>query len=118
MNLPLHGTVVVEVSSFVAAPLCGVTLAQLGAEVIRVDPIGGASDFRRWPLAESGTSIYWTGLNKGKRSAAIDLRSPDGQRLVQRLIVEGDGIVVTNAAGLDWLSHRRLASLRSDVIHV
>src|ERR1700726_2061819 len=118
MNLPLHGTVVVEVSSFVAAPLCGVTLAQLGAEVIRVDPIGGASDFRRWPLAESGTSIYWTGLNKGKRSAAIDLRSPDGQRLVQRLIVEGDGIVVTNAAGLDWLSHQRLGALRSDVIHV
>src|SRR5271167_4904209 len=118
MNLPLHGTVVVEVSSFVAAPLCGVTLAQLGAEVIRVDPIGGASDFRRWPLAESGTSIFWTGLNKGKRSAAIDLRSPDGQRLVQRLIVEGDGIVVTNAAGLDWLSHQRLASVRSDVIHV
>jgi 2-methylfumaryl-CoA isomerase len=118
MNLPLHGTVVVEVSSFVAAPLCGVTLAQLGAEVIRVDPIGGASDFRRWPLAESGTSIYWTGLNKGKRSATIDLRSPEGQELVQRLIVEGDGIVVTNAAGLAWLSHERLAAMRSDVIHV
>lgn len=118
MNLPLHGTVVVEVSSFVAAPLCGVTLAQLGAEVIRVDPIGGASDFRRWPLAESGTSIYWTGLNKGKRSAAIDLRSPEGQELVQRLIVDGDGIVVTNAAALAWLSHERLAAMRSDVIHV
>ncbi len=47
-----------------------------------------------------GTSIYWTGLNKGKRSATIDLRSPDGQELVQRLIVEGDGIVVTNAAAV------------------
>jgi 2-methylfumaryl-CoA isomerase len=118
MNMPLHGTVVVEVSSFVAAPLCGVTLAQLGAEVIRVDPIGGAADFRRWPLAESGASIYWTGLNKGKRSAAIDLRSTEGQELVQRLIVEGDGIVVTNAAGLAWLSHDRLAAMRSDVIAV
>ncbi len=118
MNMPLNGTVVVEVSSFVAAPLCGVTLAQLGAEVIRVDPIGGASDFHRWPLAESGASIYWTGLNKGKRSAAIDLRSPVGQDLVQRLIVEGDGIVVTNSAGLAWLSHERLAAMRSDVIHV
>jgi 2-methylfumaryl-CoA isomerase len=116
--MPLQGTVVVEVSSFVAAPLCGVTLAQLGAEVIRVDPIGGASDFRRWPLAQSGSSIYWTGLNKGKRSAAIDLRAPEGQQLVQRLIVEGDGIVVTNAAGLAWLSHERLAAMRSDVIHV
>lgn len=117
-RLPLHGLSVVEVSSFVAAPLCGMTLSQLGAEVIRVDPIGGASDVQRWPLAADGTSIYWTGLNKGKRSATIDLRSAEGQRLVQRLIVEGDGVVVTNAAGLSWLSHDALAALRADVIHV
>lgn len=51
MTLPLNGIQDVEVSSFVAAPLCGMTLAQLGAEVIRVDPIGGAADYRRWPLA-------------------------------------------------------------------
>ena len=115
---PLNGVTVVEVSSFVAAPLCGMTLSQLGAQVIRIDPIGGASDVNRWPLTADGTSIYWTGLNKGKRSATIDLRSPEGQDLVQRLIVEGDGIVVTNAAGLSWLSHDRLAAKRSDVIHV
>jgi 2-methylfumaryl-CoA isomerase len=117
-GLPLSGITVVEVSSFVAAPLCGMTLAQLGAEVIRVDPIGGASDMRRWPLAASGTSLYWTGLNKGKRSATVDLRSPEGQQLVARLIVEGDGIVVTNAAGLAWLAYERLAQMRPDVIHV
>jgi 2-methylfumaryl-CoA isomerase len=116
--LPLSGLTVVEVSSFVAAPLCGMTLSQLGAQVIRVDPIGGASDVQRWPLSADGTSIYWTGLNKGKRSATIDLRSVDGQQLVQRLIIEGDGIVVTNTAGLSWLSHDRLAAKRSDVIHV
>ncbi len=116
--LPLTGISVVEVSSFVAAPLCGMTLSQLGAQVIRIDPIGGASDVGRWPLAPTGASIYWTGLNKGKRSATIDLRSPVGQELVQRLIVEGDGIVVTNAAGLSWLSHDLLAAKRSDVIHV
>ncbi|OBG66559.1 CoA transferase [Mycobacterium sp. E3339] len=118
MTGPLGGLTVVEVSSFVAAPLCGMTLSQLGAEVIRIDPIGGASDVQRWPLAADGTSIYWTGLNKGKRSATIDLRSPDGQELVARLIVEGDGVVVTNAAGLSWLSHEALAGKRSDVIHV
>ncbi|MGE2815965.1 CoA transferase [Mycobacterium heidelbergense] len=117
-ELPLSGLTVVEVSSFVAAPLCGMTLGQLGAQVIRVDPIGGASDVQRWPLAADGTSIYWTGLNKGKRSATIDLRSAEGQELVQRLIVEGDGIVVTNAAGLSWLSHDQLSARRSDVIHV
>lgn len=117
-GLPLAGLTVVEVSSFVAAPLCGMTLSQLGAEVIRVDPIGGASDVQRWPLSADGTSIYWTGLNKGKRSATIDLRAAEGQALVQRLIVEGDGIVVTNAAGLSWLSHDVLAAKRPDVIHI
>ncbi|MGZ4564015.1 MAG: CoA transferase [Mycobacterium sp.] len=94
------------------------TLGQLGAEVIRIDPIGGASDVQRWPLAADGTSIYWTGLNKGKRSATIDLRSPEGQELVQRLIIEGDGVVVTNAAGLSWLSHEVLTNKRPDIIHV
>jgi 2-methylfumaryl-CoA isomerase len=93
------------------------TLNQLGAQVIRVDPIGGASDTQRWPLTADGTSIYWTGLNKGKRSATIDLRSPDGQELVRRLIVEGDGIVVTNAV-LPWLNYDALAADRSDVVHV
>ncbi|OBA78648.1 mesaconyl-CoA isomerase [Mycobacterium sp. 1164966.3] len=115
---PLAGITVVEVSSFVAAPLCGMTLSQLGAQVVRIDPIGGASDVQRWPLSATGTSIYWTGLNKGKRSATINLRSPEGQELVQRLILEGDGIVVTNTAGLSWLSHESLAAKRSDVIHV
>ncbi|WP_244184707.1 CoA transferase [Mycobacterium scrofulaceum] len=94
------------------------TLGQLGAEVIRIDPVGGASDVQRWPLAADGTSIYWTGLNKGKRSVTIDLRAPEGQKLVQRLIVEGDGVVVTNAAGLSWLSHEALTQRRPDVIHV
>jgi len=118
VNPPLADLTVVEVSSFVAAPLCGMTLSQLGAQVIRVDPIGGASDINRWPLAESGTSIYWTGLNKGKRSAAIDLRSPEGQALVQRLIVEGDGVVVTNASSLSWLSFENLVAVRPDLIHL
>ena len=118
MNAPLTGLTTIEVSSFVAAPLCGMTLSQLGAEVIRVDPIGGASDTQRWPLAADGTSIYWTGLNKGKRSVTVDLRSAEGQDLVQRLIVEGDGVVVTNAAGLSWLSYETLVAKRPDLIHL
>ncbi len=116
--LPLTGVTIVEVSSFVAAPLCGLTLSQLGATVIRVDPIGGAADIYRWPLTQSGTSIYWTGLNKGKRSVSFDLRSSEGQELVRRLVCEGDGIAVTNASGMEWFSHERLALTRSDVIHI
>jgi 2-methylfumaryl-CoA isomerase len=94
------------------------TLSQLGADVIRVDPIGGASDIHRWPVTADGTSIYWTGLNKGKRSATLDLRSVDGQELVQRLIVESGGIVVTNAASPSWLSYDTLVAKRPDLIHL
>ena len=67
---PLAGVRIVEISSFVAVPLAGMTLAALGADVVRVDPIGGAADAGRWPLTETGESIYWAGLNRGKRSLA------------------------------------------------
>ena len=115
--MPLSGVRVVEISSFVAVPLAGMTLAQLGAEVIRVDPVGGASDYHRWPLAEDGTSIYWTGLNKGKRSVAVDMRSPDGQQLVARLIADC-GILITNVVGRQWHSYDELTAMRSDLIHL
>jgi len=114
---PLAGVRIVEISSFVAVPLAGMTLAQLGAEVIRVDPIGGAADYRRWPLTDGGESIYWAGLNKGKRSVAADMRSPEGQDLVQRLIA-GSGVLITNVAGRQWHSYESLARLRPDLIHV
>jgi 2-methylfumaryl-CoA isomerase len=120
-DLPLAGMCVVEVSSFVAAPLGGMTLAQLGAEVIRVDPLGGAPDHHRWPLAPSGTSLYWAGLNKGKKSVSVDLRSAQGQELVTRLIADSGpdgGIVLTNAVGRGWLSYDALVSRRPDLIHV
>src|SRR3977135_3639416 len=114
---PLAGVRIVEISSFVAVPLAGMTLAQLGAEVIRVDPIGGAADYHRWPITDDGESIYWAGLNKGKRSGAADMGSPEGQELVQRLIA-GSGVRVTNVAGRQWHSYDALAQLRPDLIHV
>jgi 2-methylfumaryl-CoA isomerase len=117
---PLAGLRVVEVSSFVAAPLGGMTLAQLGAEVIRIDPPGGAADTTRWPLAANGESLYWAGLNKGKRSVTLDLRSPGGQRAVAELIANSGpdgGIVLTNA-GYPWLSYDALRDARPDLIHL
>jgi 2-methylfumaryl-CoA isomerase len=114
---PLAGVRIVEISSFVAVPLAGMTLAQLGAEVIRVDPIGGAADYHRWPITDDGESIYWAGLNKGKRSVAADMRSPEGQDLVQRLVA-GSGVLMTNVAGRQWHSYDTLAQLRPDLIHV
>jgi 2-methylfumaryl-CoA isomerase len=119
-SAPLAGLRVVEVSSFVAAPLGGMTLAQLGAEVIRVDPLGGAPDTTRWPLAPNGGSLYWAGLNKGKRSVVLDLRSPEGQRAVADLVAGSGadgGIVLTNAS-YPWLSYEALQEARPDLIHL
>ena len=64
---------VVEMAAFVAGPLAGMTLAQLGARVIRVDDVGGNADIGRWPIAANGKSLYWAGLNKAKQSLCVDL---------------------------------------------
>src|SRR3954469_25543030 len=114
---PLAGVRIVEISSFVAVPLAGMTLGQLGAEVVRVDPIGGAADYHRWPVTDNGTSIYWAGLNKGKRSVAADVRSVEGRDLVARLIADS-GVLITNVAGREWLSYDPLAPLGPHPVHV
>ncbi len=76
----LAGLRVVEGSAFVAAPLGGMTLAQLGADVIRYDQIGGGLDYGRWPVAGDRPKPLLGRLNKGKRSIQIDLRAPEGKR--------------------------------------
>ena len=114
---PLAGVRIVEISSFVAVPLAGMTLAQLGAEVVRIDPSGGAADYHRWPVTGAGESIYWAGLNKGKRSMEVDMRSPGDQELVQRLIAAA-GIFITNVAGRQWHSYETLRALRPDLIQL
>ncbi|MGW6791567.1 CoA transferase [Streptomyces chartreusis] len=117
----MAGVHVVECASFVAGPTGGMTLAQLGADVVRIDPIGGGSDHLRWPVAPTGESYYWASLNKGKRSVAVDLRSPEGRELVLALATApGDdrGVLIDNVVGRPWLVHQRLAERRSDLIHV
>ena len=116
----LAGLRIVELSAFVAAPLGGATLAALGADVIRVDPPGGGIDIDRWPL-HRGRSLYWAGLNQGKRSVTIDTRSAAGQRQVSKLIAapgEGGGIVLTNLPVRGWNSYQELSELRPDLIMV
>ena len=116
----LSGLKIIEVSAFVAAPLAGLTLAQLGAEVIRIDPVGGGIDRDRWPMSGE-TSLYWTGLNRAKRSACIDLKSEQGQSLLHRLLQSGGadgGILLTNLTGPDWMAFGRLKQARADLIMV
>ena len=93
--------------------------AQITATVIRIDPVGGNSDYRRWPVAGGGSgpadaeSYYWTSLNKGKRSVAIDMRSEEGRELVTALITapgEDRGVLVDNVVGRRWMSNAAFAS--------
>ena len=117
----LKGLRVVEGSAFVAAPTCGLYMAQMGAEVIRFDNIGGGPDYRRWPLADNGASLYWEGLNKGKKSVALDLSGPAGREIAQRLAAApGDdaGLFVTNFPVDGFLSYEKLSALRADLICV
>ena len=116
----LSGLRIVEISAFIAAPLGGATLAAMGADVIRVDPPGGGVDIGRWPL-HRGRSLYWAGLNQGKRSVAIDIRHPPGQQKVAKLIAapgEGGGIFLTNLPVAGWNSYDELKKLREDLIMV
>jgi 2-methylfumaryl-CoA isomerase len=118
---PLDGLVVVELATFVAGPSAGLQLSQLGAEVVRIDPLGGAVDYNRWPLDDSGRSLYWHALNRGKRSVAVDLRSEAGRDVVRRLICAPGperGVFVDNAVGQEWLSAAELRRGREDLIHV
>ncbi|MGI8715551.1 MAG: CoA transferase [Solirubrobacteraceae bacterium] len=117
----LSGLRLVEGSAFVAAPLGGMTLAQLGADVIRFDQIGGGLDYARWPLAAGGQSLFWAGLNKGKRSIALDLRSAAGRELATALICAPGpdaGLFLTNFPARGWLAHERLVTERADLIMV
>src|SRR5690606_12596242 len=93
----------------------------LGADVIRIDPIDGNIDYRRWPLAPGGDSLYWASLNKGKRSIAIDLHRPEGQEIASALITAGSpgdcaGILLTNLPASGWMEHAALATRRADLI--
>ncbi len=117
----LDGLKVVELSAFVAVPLAGLTLSQLGAEVIRVDPVGGGIDYKRWPLTKDGTSLYWAGLNKGKRTVALDLKEESGQEIFRNILKSSGsdgGILLTNLTGPAWLSYDELRKVRPDLIMV
>ena len=121
MQAILKGMRVVEGSAFIAAPSGGMTLAQLGADVIRFDLIGGGLDYRRWPVDAKGNSLYWHGLNKGKRSIAIDFRRPEGQELLAELIArpgEDAGIFLSNFPARGWLADESLRVRREDLIYL
>ena len=113
----LTGLSVIEASSFVASPTAGLYLAQMGAEVIRVDQVGGGPDYRRWPKTDEGRSLYWENLNRAKKSVALNLAAPEGREILQEL-VRKTGQFVTNFPVDGFLSHAGLAEYMPDLITV
>jgi len=119
MNRLLQDLRIVEISAFVAAPLGGMTMAQMGADVIRIDPIGGGIDYARWPVTRDGASLYWAGLNKAKRSLALALDKPEGREIARAVITApgaAGGILLTNLPPPRGLDFAALKKARDDLI--
>ena len=108
---------IVEVSSFVASPTAGLYCAQMGAEVIRVDQIGGGLDYDRYMQTAEGRSLAWENLNRAKKSVALDLRSAEGRELCVELARQ-TGQLITNLPEKSFLSHAAVSDGRPDMISV
>ena len=111
----LSGLSIIEASSFVASPTAGLYCAQMGADVVRVDQIGGGPDFTRYHVTKEGHSLAWENLNRGKRSVALDLRSGEGRELLVEL-ARATGQLITNFPLNSFLSHDAVAKSDAGMI--
>jgi len=92
---PLQGVRVLELGTLIAGPFCGKTLADFGAEVIKVEPPGDGDPLRRWRRMRNGVSLWWHVQSRNKKSITLDLRKAEGQAVVRRLARSSD-IVIEN----------------------
>jgi crotonobetainyl-CoA:carnitine CoA-transferase CaiB-like acyl-CoA transferase len=124
VNGPLAGVRVLDLSRVLAGPYCTMMLADLGAEVVKVERPGEGDQSRAWgPPFVAGESTYFMSVNRGKRSIAVDLRDPRGQEVVQRLAERAD-VLVENflpggaerlGLGRDALAERRPALVYTSI---
>ena len=119
---PLAGLKVVELARILAGPWAGQLLADLGAEVIKVERPGAGDDTRHWgpPFAEDGAAAYFHACNRGKKSVAIDLESPAGQEQVRALAAEADVLIENfKVGGLAryGLDHPSLSALNPGLVY-
>ena len=92
---PLSDIKVLELGSLIAGPFCAKTLADFGAEVIKIEPPGDGDPLRRWRRMRNGVSLWWQVQSRNKKSVTCDLRRPEGQDIVRRLAAQSD-IVIEN----------------------
>jgi formyl-CoA transferase len=90
---PLSGLKVIELGQLIAGPFAGKTLADFGADIIKIEPPGAGDPLRQWRMLKEGTSVWWQVQSRSKRSLALDLRTPEGQDIVRRLASECDVLI-------------------------
>ncbi len=89
----LSGLKVLELGQLIAGPFAAKTLADFGAEVIKIEPPNSGDPLRKWRMLKDGTSVWWQVQSRNKRSLALDLRTPEGQKLVRQLAAEADVLI-------------------------
>jgi formyl-CoA transferase len=89
----LAGLKVLEMGQLIAGPFAAKTLADFGAEVVKIEPPGAGDPLRKWRLLKDGTSVWWQVQSRNKRSLALDLRTPEGQDVARRLAAEADVLI-------------------------
>ena len=89
----LSGLKVVELGQLIAGPFAAKTLADFGADVIKIEPPGTGDPLRQWRLTKDGTSVWWQVQSRNKRSLALDLRQPEAQAIVRQLATEADVLI-------------------------
>jgi formyl-CoA transferase len=115
----LEGLKVVEMGQLIAGPFAGKTLAEFGADVIKIEPPGTGDPLRNWRLIKDGTSVWWQVQSRNKRSLALDLRSAEGQEIVKKLIAEADVLIENFRPGTleGWgLSYEALSQLNPGLV--
>ncbi len=89
----LKGIRIIELGQLIAGPFAGKTLAEFGADVIKIEPVGTGDPLRKWRLLRNGTSVWWEVQSRNKRSVELDLRSVEGQAVVRELALEADVLI-------------------------
>ena len=120
-QLPLAGLKVLELGQLIAGPFATKLLGEFGADVIKIEPPGTGDPLRKWRIIEDGTSLWWHVQSRTKRSVSLDLRAPQGQDLVRRLVHEADVLVENFRPGTleGWgLGYEALAALNPRLIMV
>jgi formyl-CoA transferase len=90
---PLAGLKVLELGQLIAGPFAGKTLADFGAEIIKIEAPGAGDPLRKWRMLKDGTSVWWQVQSRNKKSLALDLRTKEGQDIVRRLVAEADVVI-------------------------